>query len=130
MSTELDRPMEAQDFLGRMSSESEKSTRTKKLLICISRHLSGRKDCRQVEYVVHIDEESFITCLPNVHVFPDRHDRSKFSRSTIISHCITHHFQELLKYPEFGVDTDKLVTGTYKYQLSANKKRRRWIRID
>ena len=104
----------------------EASKETQQFLRCISDHLSGRKDCRGVEYEVTIDSD--IRFIPSVHVYPSRYNRSKSSRTTVVSHVITYHFPELFE-TKSTIDTNKLIKGTYKYQLSVDKKSRRWIKI-
>ena len=67
---------------------------TKKILQCISSHLSGREDCKGVTYIVEITENS-ISCKQPIYVYPDRYHRKDIDKEHIIHHIIEHHFPEL-----------------------------------
>ena len=69
---------------------------TKKILQCISSHLSGREDCKGVTYIVEITDNS-ISCKQPIYVYPDRYHRKDIDKEHIIHHIIEHHF------PEFAV---------------------------
>lgn len=122
---------------------------TEDLLLTISDHLSGRKDCVGVEYVVRIgktvsdkltDEDKrhlapyqdypaeSICMYPSVKVFPDIHHRHIDDKEPILQHVINRHFPDLstnaVTYT--GVDITKLIPGTYKYVMNPGVKRRQW----
>lgn len=88
-------------------------------LMLISQHLSGRKELRQVEYVVEISD-STVWISQSICVFPDRHTRTPGAKLPVLEHILQYHYNR--KLPE-------VVPGTYKYELSAFKKQRRWTRI-
>jgi len=127
---------------------------TQKFLKCISDHLSGRPECRKLEYRVAIgvqdpkmpsqvtfDElvnpdynvKDHIYFYPPIDVYPSTHNRKKSDLQSILHHAIFKHYaDELFDKSVDGsiyVKTDKLVPGVYIYQLSMNGKRRRWIRV-
>ena len=92
---------------------------TLEFLHLISQHLSGRSEFRQVEYIVEITD-SIVQISHSVFVFPDRHTRKPGTKLPVLEHIIQYHYD--CKLPE-------LIPGTYKYELSAFKKSRRWTRI-
>lgn len=111
----------------------EKSLLTKQLLQKIANHLSGRKDCKGVNYVVTIhSEEKSVEFYPSTQVFPNRYRRCERDKVSIVSHVIQEHLPELLigfdTQLNLLVDTDKLVPGTYIYESSIDNRRRRWTR--
>jgi len=106
---------------------------TKDLLHLIASHLSGRQDCRQVEYIVRIEpinlyarndgkvdirHEFDVQIQPNILVYPNRHNRKQ--RVSVVAHVLGQHW---------GPGNIPLQAGTYLYQKSFNGRRRRWIRI-
>ena len=119
------------------------------VLKCISDHLSGRKDCRQIEYTVYIgvadDEherqltlaevtniEHKVFFYPKRAVYPDRFHRNKSDAQDIITHVIKDHFPDLYDGEDFNsvcIKSDVLEPGVYMYILSFDKKKRQWIRI-
>lgn len=125
--------------------------RTKKFLQEFSRRLSGREDCKQVEYMVgigHLIEpqkegdiiipQSFVDSLiffepSNIKAYRDAHHRKDIDKFRVPDLIIKKHFPELIQdVDQFGqcwIDTSKLVKGVYKYELSSNGKRRRWIKL-
>lgn len=100
--------------------EKVQADNTKKLLSEIAKHLSGRDDCKQIEYVVSIKDN--IHMFPLRSVFPSRHHRRASDKQSVIGHIFSEHLNV--------VDTNCLVRGVYMYELSADKKRRRWIKIE
>lgn len=93
---------------------------TAEFLNKVSRRLSGREDCKGVEFEVTIQENN-ITMKPLMYVFPDTHHRSDIDKLTIINFIL--HLSSNKHH--------KLTFGTYKYKYadSITKKKRRWIRI-
>ena len=92
---------------------------TQELLMLLAQHLSGRTELRHVEYMVVIDN-SAVQVSHDVAVFPDRHTRKPGTQLPVLEHIIQYHYNN--KLPE-------LISGTYKYELSASNKSRRWTRI-
>lgn len=124
------------------------SVRTQQLLRRITRRLSGREDCRQVEYLIGIgvpvtpntfnseDElkhsEDYIYFDPDVYVYRDSKHRKDVDLFRVVDLILHKYYEdELVKgrdeYGNLKVDTSKLVKGVYKYQISMDGKRRRWI---
>lgn len=91
---------------------------TAEFLQKISKRLSGRDDCKDVEFEVKISDKS-IEMFPLIYVFPDTYHRSACDKLTIISFI-----QQLMP-------NCKLTSGKYKYQRIATsaRKQRRWIKI-
>lgn len=117
-------------------NEIEKSKTTEKFLKCIAQHLSSRGDCRGIRYTVTLGcpvDKRIVTFEPIRLVFPNRYRRCGRDKVNIITHVIKEHFSELqIQETDTDivyVDTDKMVTGVYVYELSIDKKRRRWTRI-
>ena len=118
-------------------TEVEKSKLTQKFLQCIAQHLSGRTDCKGVEYAVTIGHDLFRELAmiePPKFVFPNKYKRSEIDRVPVLTHVARDHFPELYIYTDgmFGthVDVSQLVEGVYVYQSSVDKKKRRWVRIE
>ena len=119
-----------------LSDEQEKAKLTKDILYSVSKHLSGRVDCRGVEYAVTIGHETFddlVTLEPVKFVFPTRYRRCERDKVPVMSHVIKEHFPSLYNNTDgmYGthIDTSKLVKGVYVYQSSVDSKRRRWVRV-
>lgn len=118
-------------------TEVEKSALTKELLMSIAEHLSGREDCKGIEYTVSIGMSKrdirHITMKPRKQVFPNRYKRCKADKLPVINHVIQEHFVELYGGADAKMNpivyTDNLVKGIYQYQLSVDKKQRRWVRL-
>ena len=113
---------------------------TEDFLHCLSSHLSGRPDCRQVEYVVSISDDvdsgQYISMQPpGIQVFPSRYDRQPHSKLPVIEHILINHFYSSVydHRSEDGAITVEgvaFVPGKYCYALSADRKRRRWRRVE
>ena len=87
----------------------------------ISSHLSGRVECKQIEYQIVISDNMNILMLPKEYqVFPNRYSKHEAAKSSVVSHVLSSH--QMIGTPF------KLVPGTYIYKLSVNKKQRRWLR--
>lgn len=93
---------------------------TAEFLNKVSRRLSGRDDCKGVEFEVTI-QENHVTMKPLIYVFPDTHHRSDIDKLPIINFIL--HLSSNKCY--------KFTFGTYKYGYadSITKKKRRWIRV-
>lgn len=108
---------------------------TTDLLAAFASHLSGRADCKGVPYKIHIDAASgSIQCSPNIQVYPSRYHRKPEDKRYIVEHLLRHHFQGILdlfasKPGDIRVLPNMLVSGTYVYELSADRKRRRWSKV-
>lgn len=97
---------------------------TKEFLLGLSKRLSSRKDCRQVEYEVTIDENG-VVFKPGVEVFKNRYQRSECDKvpvqDMVLSNLVNNYMSDWIK--------SYLVPGTYVYKLSFDKKRRQWIKL-
>ena len=133
-------------------TEIEKSKLTQQFLQCIAQHLSSRLECKGISYriaigvydsILYPQEVSMfekelsnkrVLFHPNTYVFPDRYHRKDTDKVGVVYHVAASHFEDIiLTYQEDGctyVDTDKLVCGVYEYQLSMDKKKRRWVKIE
>lgn len=119
-------------------TEIEKAKVTTQFLRHIAQHLSSRPDCKGVEYVVTIGTDQWkdaVLMSPTKYVFPNRYDRSPSYLESVVLHVLKHHMPELYlprtecAYNAF-VDETKIVPGTYMYQLSVDKKKRRWTKVE
>lgn len=92
---------------------------TAELLQKISRRLSGRTDCKDVEFKVVINDDSRVSLMPLTYVFPDTHHRAQVDKLLITDYIM----QQL--------SSCKLSAGTYKYQKvnTSSRKRRRWVKL-
>lgn len=95
-----------------------KSDNTKTLLKLIANHLSGRHDCRGIEYVLKIDDNG-ISFKPDIHVFPSRYNRKKSDKCGVLIHILSDHQSEF--------KSEEFCQGEYRYQISIDNKRRRWV---
>lgn len=89
---------------------------TEELLKHISSRLSGRDDCKKLNYKVVISEQG-IHMEPIVYVYPNRYKRKETDKIDIIS---------FIHNQMSNVKLDELVFGRYEYQLSIDGKNRRW----
>lgn len=127
------------------------SALTVSLLRAISKRLSSRKNCRQIEYVVCIgtrydavdhqkrlseygDVSDIIMFFPEREVYPDTHHRRSTDLIDIVSCVIMTKFKDTIfayvdNIGQIHFNKDTLVPGVYKYMLSVTKKRRKWTRI-
>ena len=92
---------------------------TERLLRLVADRLSGREDCKKVQFKVTIDHNG-VSMVPLVYVFPNRYRRCEKDKIDIISY--------VHRYKLKGVALSDFIFGTYEYQL-VNNKRRRWIRV-
>ena len=97
------------------------SVRTQQLLRRITRRLSGREDCKKVNYRVTISDNG-IYMEPLILVYRDRYHRKEQDKMSIITYV--HDFKMS------NIRLDEFVFGSYEYQLSADGKNRRWRRLD
>ena len=97
---------------------------TKEFLLGLSKRLSSRKDCRQVEYEVTIDENG-VVFRPGVEVFKNRYQRSECDKvpvqDMVLSNLVNNYMTDWIR--------SYLVPGTYIYKLSFDRKRRQWIKL-
>lgn len=104
-----------------MSTNSKylKRDDTLEFLQRMSRRLSGRADCKQLEFEILVDFNR-VSMIPPIYVFPDTHHRAEVDKLLVTDYIL----QQMPKY--------SLTSGLYKYQKvhTAFRKRRRWIRID
>lgn len=123
------------------------SQRTQQFLNFIARRLSGREDCKQVEFRVGIGvrfpgsfkltssqvlDNRYFYMEPHVNVYRDLHHRKDIDLRNVVDHVIDTYYHDLiLGYDLYGnliVNTDKFVKGVYDYKLSVDGKRRKWIK--
>ena len=119
---------------------------TQQFLKQISRRLSGRRDCKSVEYVVGIGvpitgsqislssmnkPEDYVYFVPDICVYRDKNHRKEKDIFRVVDLILHKYHDDLVEgrdeYGNLRVDTSKLVKGVYKYQISMDGKRRRWI---
>lgn len=129
-------------------TESERARNTHALLHEISSHLSGRPDCKSVEYIVKIsytpmdddgqqnfleDIRQFVSVSPQILICPDRYTRKEALKEPVEDHVIKRHMFDTLVCDlgnnQYHVDVNKLQHGIYKYTLSIHN-RRKWVRLD
>ena len=125
-----------------------KSKLTKDFVNRISSRLSGRVDCSRVEFLVgigcHVEdspikltdntkEVDYIYFHPDIYVYRDLHHRKDVDLFRVTDLICHKYFPELVvgrdDFGQLKVDTSKLSRGIYKYQLSVDGRKRRWIRI-
>ena len=91
------------------------------LLHGISTKLSGRHDCRHIEYTVKISD-GIISMTPLKLVYPDSHHRKSSDRCDVIDYVLYDmHTKFIFK------ESKDLVDGEYVYRLSASRNMRKWI---
>lgn len=104
---------------------------TLSLLRTIAEHLSGRDDCKGIEYRVSVRNDRIIID-PQRNVFPNTHRRKDTDKLNVISHVMKSHFPEYFNYidemDETHVKSNVFVEGRYIYKLSSDRKQRRWER--
>ena len=94
---------------------------TEYLLRCIANRLSGREDCKHLQYKVSINING-VSMEPLVYVYKNRYKRQETDKLDIVS--FVH------DYRMNGAKLSDFVFGTYQYQMSSDGKRRKWIKID
>lgn len=101
------------------TSEYFKGDDTLTFLKRISTRLSGRDDCKYVEFKVMISQQQ-ISMSPLIYVFPDTHHRSDIDKMSVLTYVAQ----------SLNQQKQKLTSGTYKYeQVEGYKcKRRRWVK--
>ena len=126
-------------------------TQTKQLLQAISKRLSSRKNCKQLEYVVCIgmdtdiiehqkhlaeynDISDIIMFYPEREVFPDTHHRRSTDLIDVVSCIIMTKFKDTVfsyvdNLGKIHFHQGSVVPGVYKYVLSTTKKRRKWFKV-
>lgn len=111
-----------------------KYIRTKRFLQEIAKHLAPYTTYSKAEYVCEITNKH-IWVLPEIRIFPNRYNRRDADREPVVDHVMQKHFPDCVKYVEGPAKKEKVYNaekfqmGRYVYKLSADKKRRKWIRI-
>lgn len=100
-------------------TEQDKSIVTQELLKAISQRLSGRSDCKGVNYVVKIDYRG-VSMTPHIFVFPNRYQRREVDKLDVVSYIHSKKFS--------NIRLDDLVEGTYIYTSTFDNTRRKWIK--
>lgn len=93
---------------------------TEFLLNSISTRLSGREDCKGLQYKVTINHNG-VSMIPYVEIFPNRYNRKEGDKIDIISWVHLYKMRNAL--------LSNFVFGVYEYQLSAEGKQRRWRKV-
>lgn len=106
---------------------------TKRFLNLIALHLSGRSECKGVEYHCMICD-NYVSFKPYVEVFRSKHNRTTADKVSVDRHVLFEHMNELLKDSEgLGnvvlLESKCMVRGHYVYRCSVGRKRRRWERV-
>lgn len=112
-------------------------TLTKDVLRSISMHLSGRSDCKGMEFKVDIFRDKLsgndvIEVSPYITVFPNTFNRKEKDRRGIAYHVISKHFPEILEDSPSNIVQVKhnaLTLGTYIYKKYPLMRMRKWYRI-
>ena len=116
---------------------------TDKFLKQIAHHLSGKPNCKSIEYKVII-QDNYVECYPSISVFPDRYHRQLSDKTSVLYHVVAYHFPQLYRIDDphdslptlsrFKIVSDILTEGTYLYRFaynsSGNKTKRYWIKQD
>lgn len=103
--------------------DEPRGKQTELLLKCISGRLSGRQDCRDVNYKVKINNSN-IMMEPLIYVYKNRYQRKEIDRLDIISYVCKYKFNS-----NSEIFTN-LVPGTYIYESTLDNKKRRWRKLD
>lgn len=114
------------------SNLSENSRNTCKLLKCISSRLSSRADCKGLEYEVTIFDDTSLSVVPNVMIFPDTHRRRSCDMISITQYAILSCLSPVSIYrcsDKVVLSKHCLVPGKYVFKLSADKLKRKWINM-
>lgn len=95
--------------------------RTEELLNNISKRLSGRDDCRNMNYCIVINHGG-VEMSPSVFVYPDIHHRKDKDKVEIV---------EFVKYTMMkDAKLSDFTFGTYLYESNYERTKRRWVRVD
>lgn len=100
--------------------DEPRGKQTELLLNCISRRLSGREDCRNINYRVTIDHNG-VSMDPLIYVYKNRYERKEIDKLDIVS--FVHH------YKMRNAQLSNFVFGVYEYQSTEESKRRKWRKI-
>lgn len=123
--------------------------RTQLFLRQLTRRLSGRQDCKHVEFKIgigvrfpestkltspKIDDSRYIFFEPHINVYRDNHHRKAIDLRDVVDLIVQNYYSDLIiGWDTLGntlVDTSQFVQGVYQYKLSVTKHKRRWIRLD
>lgn len=116
-----------------MLSVKDKTRKTKEFLQLVAQHLSGREDCKGVNYRVTLGEDKAVVFEPVVMVYPNRHQRKDSDKRIVTRHVLAEHMAYIFEGTDDSgnakIDTDWIIPGTYEYQSTYDNKKRRWVRI-
>lgn len=138
--------MDYADFMS--EAEKKKIRLTEQVLLSISRHLSGRKECRGKIYRVAIgvkdpmqavsrnwpfsaDDSIFFDI--DIRIKPSRHKGAH--KIPVIQHIMFDHFREdvctgCANGNQVQIYPNSLVPGIYEYRQSASGRYRKWFRLN
>lgn len=97
--------------------ESKDSRNTLELLKCISSHLAGREDCKDIEYEVKI-RRNMVQMYPVIYVYPSIHERKKCHKAAVHEHVLSYHI----------LADAMFIDGDYVYSHQGTSNRRHWTR--
>lgn len=106
-----------------------KDEMTKKFLHLLSSHLSGRKECSNIEYEIDITREGNYTLSVALPCYPDVRHKAKSYQENPVMHVMKYHMPELLQNGNM-LDTNMIVAGRYKYVFNIKHTRRKWMKED
>lgn len=105
-----------------------KDEMTKKFLHLLSSHLSGRKECSNIEYELLITREGNYTLSVSLPCYPDVKHRAKSYQQNPVMHIVEHHMPELMINQSNMLNINMIVEGRYKYVFNINRTKRKWIK--
>lgn len=124
-------------------SEKQKQEWTKELLMHVAQHLSGKALCNHIEYIVdicipssfsysQISMEDLTHINSNVSEVTIKHRNEAVDEAKLFTHILRNHMNQLVidcgDINPPAVNKDYLIPGRYRYQFSATKKTRRWVK--
>ena len=106
--------------------------RTLQLLRHLAEHVSYRTAGQRAEYIVNIGVDTL--CFShNFPVLPDRFHRRETDKCPVAEHVMKFHMPDVFVEASQGqvvFTPGSFVPGVYKYQLSFDRRRRRWTKLE
>lgn len=113
---------------------NELSANTTRLLLNISRQLSGRSKYRYTQFwltISNAEDCQTVQLIPSVEVFPNIHRRKNSDRilltDKVAQEFLIEETPSNAYYTRCTLNT--FVTGTYVFKQSINNKKRRWFKV-